>query len=151
VPREPADGRNADHEHSLTHEAKGIHPFPETYNSLFFAEGDSFRRRPIVHVLIPVHNRMDATLECVACLERQTYRDFRVVIVDDGSTDGTSDTLERMHPEVEVLRGDGNLWWTGAVHMGVEHILKSAKGGDFVLTHDGPHIDYTTCHIWPQN
>lgn len=87
-----------------------------------------------VDVLIPVHNRIDATIECLDCLKVQTYKDIKIIVVDDGSTDGTYERIRESFPEVEILRGDGNLWWTGAMHMGVEHILKYAKEGAFVLS-----------------
>ena len=46
-----------------------------------------------IGIVIPTHNRSAALLECLAHLEAQTFRDFEVVVVDDGSTD---DTAERM-------------------------------------------------------
>jgi cellulose synthase/poly-beta-1,6-N-acetylglucosamine synthase-like glycosyltransferase len=46
-------------------------------------------------VVIPTFNRADALLECLAHLEKQTFKDFEVVVVDDGSTDSTSKQMER--------------------------------------------------------
>jgi glycosyltransferase involved in cell wall biosynthesis len=40
-------------------------------------------------IVIPTHNRSDALMQCLAHLERQTFTDFEVVVVDDGSTDST--------------------------------------------------------------
>jgi GT2 family glycosyltransferase len=45
---------------------------------------------------------------------------FNVVVIDDGSTDNTSEEIERYYPEVNLLRGDGSLWWTGAIRKGME-------------------------------
>ena len=45
-------------------------------------------------VLIPTCNRSAALLECLAHLERQTWKDFEVLVVDDGSTDSTPIEIE---------------------------------------------------------
>src|SRR5205814_9055129 len=46
-------------------------------------------RRPRASVLVTVYNGMPYILETLAALKRQTLRDFEVLVVDDGSTDGT--------------------------------------------------------------
>jgi glycosyltransferase involved in cell wall biosynthesis len=48
---------------------------------------------PAISVLIPTFNRCDALLLCLAHLERQTFQDFEVIVVDDGSTDGTEHAI----------------------------------------------------------
>jgi glycosyltransferase involved in cell wall biosynthesis len=53
-------------------------------------------------VLIPTFNRPDALLECLAHLEKQTFKDFEVVVVDDGSTDSTSKQIERYLTETSL-------------------------------------------------
>jgi GT2 family glycosyltransferase len=65
---------------------------------------------------------------------KQTYKNIKIVIVDDGSTDGTYEKIKKRYPDIEILKGDGNLWWTGAMYKGVEHILTYAKEGDFILS-----------------
>ena len=45
-------------------------------------------------IVIPTYNRPDALLKCLAHLENQTFKDFEVVIVDDGSTDSTPQQVE---------------------------------------------------------
>lgn len=45
-------------------------------------------------VIIPAHNRRDLLLETLASVRAQTVSPWRVVIVDDGSTDGTADAAE---------------------------------------------------------
>lgn len=47
-------------------------------------------------VVIPTHQRRDTVLRTVAALEHQTYRDFDVVTVVDGSTDGTTTALRSL-------------------------------------------------------
>jgi glycosyltransferase involved in cell wall biosynthesis len=48
---------------------------------------------PKVSVIIPTYNRSDYILEAVESILIQTYRDFEIIIIDDGSTDDTRDVL----------------------------------------------------------
>ncbi|HNR53185.1 MAG TPA: glycosyltransferase family 2 protein [Candidatus Dojkabacteria bacterium] len=84
-----------------------------------------------VFVLIPTRNRKDLLIKCLDSLLKQSYSDIEIVVIDDGSTDGTGDILKKK--KVTVLEGDGNLWWSGAMRMGVEYVLPKSKATDFVL------------------
>jgi glycosyltransferase involved in cell wall biosynthesis len=44
-------------------------------------------------IIIPTYNRADALSRCLQYLERQTFADFEVIVVDDGSTDGTEQQM----------------------------------------------------------
>lgn len=87
----------------------------------------------MIFVVIPAHNNRATVLECLACLSRQTHRAGQVILVDDGSTDGTADEVACHYPETVILKGDGQLWWTGAMAMGVDYVLQHCREDDFVL------------------
>ncbi|NJL47612.1 MAG: glycosyltransferase family 2 protein [Leptolyngbyaceae cyanobacterium SM2_5_2] len=75
-----------------------------------------------IFIIIPVHNRCATTLRCLAQLEAQgDLETFQVVIVDDGSTDGTTAAIQACYPSVTILQGNGQLWWTGAIAMGMRY------------------------------
>lgn len=86
----------------------------------------------MIYIVIPVFNRKEYTRACLDSLNAQTNQDFKVVIVDDGSTDGTEQMLKEEFPEVDILRGDGNLFWTAGVNMGIRHALK--MGAEHIMT-----------------
>jgi len=86
----------------------------------------------MLYIVIPVFDRWRYTRECLESLRAQTTQDFRTVVVDDGSTDETAAALARDYPEVLVVTGDGNLFWTAGVNMGIRHAL--ALGADRVMT-----------------
>lgn len=86
----------------------------------------------MVYIIIPVHNRKAFTRQCLASLENQTYKDYKIIIVDDGSTDGTFEMINEEFPDVVVIKGDGNLWWTGAINLGIQYALKN--GATYIMT-----------------
>lgn len=85
-----------------------------------------------IFVVIPVHNRIHFTKGCLVSLSSQTYSDFEVVVVDDGSTDGTAEMIYNEFPDVHLLHGDGQLWWTGGINKGISYSLEN--GADYILT-----------------
>ncbi len=85
-----------------------------------------------IFIIIPVHNRKEFTQECLVSLQKQTEKNFEVIIVDDGSTDGTSEMIQSQFSEVILLKGDGNLWWTAATNLGVKYALN--HGASYILT-----------------
>ncbi|SHJ59144.1 Glycosyltransferase, GT2 family [Hymenobacter daecheongensis DSM 21074] len=86
----------------------------------------------MLFIVIPVFNRLKYTRDCLLSLRQQTRQDFRVVVVDDGSTDGTDQMLAREFGEVEVVTGDGNLFWTAGVNLGIRRAL--ALGASRIMT-----------------
>jgi GT2 family glycosyltransferase len=85
-----------------------------------------------VYIIIPVHNRKNVTLKCLEnlCLCGDLNR-YYIVVVDDGSTDGTTEAIQNSYPEVIILPGDGNLWWTGAIKKGMEYAYE--QGAEFFV------------------
>jgi GT2 family glycosyltransferase len=79
-----------------------------------------------VEIVTPVHNRRDITLQCLRSLRRLNTEGLEVhtIIVDDGSTDGTSEAIEKEFPEVELIKADGSLYFTEGTNVGVRAALK---------------------------
>jgi glycosyltransferase involved in cell wall biosynthesis len=57
-----------------------------------------------VSVIIPTHNRAALVTEAVASVLAQSFRDFELLVVDDGSTDGTAAALAPYEPQIRLLR-----------------------------------------------
>jgi GT2 family glycosyltransferase len=80
-----------------------------------------------IGIVIPVFNRLSFTQDCLRMFEEQkksnffTNNEIHIIVIDDGSTDGTSEWIAKNYPEVIVLKGDGNLWFSGAVNKGAKY------------------------------
>src|SRR5688572_19976940 len=60
---------------------------------------------PRVSVVVPTYNRLELLRETVASVQAQTYLDWEMIVVDDGSTDGTTAWLRGVgDPRVSVLQ-----------------------------------------------
>lgn len=89
---------------------------------------------PTVYCVVPVYNRLEITKRFLEYINEQDYPAVRVIIVDDGSTDGTGEYLaQASQANLIVLSGDGNLWWSGAMHLGMSYVMEVAKRSDYLL------------------
>lgn len=83
-------------------------------------------------ILIPVHNRRETTLACLQALAADgVFAWAQVLVIDDGSTDGTAEAMRARFPAVHQLRGDGTWWWGGAIRRGMEWAL--ARGAERIF------------------
>lgn len=102
--------------------------------------------RPIrLEIITPVHNRREETLRCLRSLSRSILDSIEVhiIIVDDGSTDGTADAVREQYPDVEIVTGDGNLWYTAGTNRGFEAALKHDP--DYILAINNDSIFDERC------
>jgi glycosyltransferase involved in cell wall biosynthesis len=86
-----------------------------------------------VSIISAVRNRREITLQCLRSLGRidTAGLELEKIIIDDGSTDGTSEAVGRFFPDVKLIRGNGDLWCSGAVNLGIERALK--EDPDYIL------------------
>ncbi len=77
-----------------------------------------------IYILLPVHNRISITRNFIRCLREQTFANFHLILIDDGSTDGTDEMVKNELESYTVIKGKGDWWWAGSLHQGY-HWLKS--------------------------
>jgi GT2 family glycosyltransferase len=101
---------------------------------------------PELYILLPVHNRRETTRRFLTCLKAQTYQNYNLLLIDDGSTDGTEEMARQVIPSLTVLRGRGDWWWAGSLQQGVDWLgQRQAAAEDVVLMINddvifGPHF-----------
>jgi GT2 family glycosyltransferase len=75
-----------------------------------------------IAVLMASHNRRSHTIDCLSALfDRVIGEDIpiEVILVDDGSTDGTAEEVRARFPDVRILSGSGALYWSGAIRLAI--------------------------------
>src|SRR5262245_35960235 len=73
-------------------------------------------------VIIPTYNRLDFIQQAVKSIEAQSHGDYEIIVVDDGSTDGTADYLASLGTHVKALH-QANKGPAAARNLGVQHSL----------------------------
>lgn len=73
-----------------------------------------------VDIIIPNFNGKNFLPACLDSLQRQSYSDFHVIVVDNGSGDGSVEFLQQNYPEVEVLAWPENTGFSAAVNGGIK-------------------------------
>lgn len=91
-----------------------------------------------VSIIIPVHNSLEYTKEALKRLKPALERaenplwQFHIIVVDDGSQDGTAEWIKKHHPEIHLCYGDSNLWWSGAINTGMRYAMDKLKS-DYLI------------------
>lgn len=89
-----------------------------------------------IAVLITCFNRAKTTLNCLEKLfNQENLNQFitDVYLVDDNSNDGTSELVKLRYPEVNVINGDGNLFWGGGMYKAWSVALSRKKKYNYFL------------------
>jgi GT2 family glycosyltransferase len=90
-----------------------------------------------VSVVIPNWNGVEHLPTCLDSLRRQTMQAVEIIVVDNGSTDGSLELLERGYPEVRLLPLGENRGFAGACNAG----MRAARGTFIVLLNNDTEAD----------
>ena len=82
------------------------------------------RAQPRVAILILNWNGMRDTLDTLQSVQRLQYDNFEVVLVDNGSTDGSREVIATAFPTVRLIAPPTNLGVAGGRNLGIEAILR---------------------------
>jgi len=85
---------------------------------------------PLVYIVLLNWNGWRDTRACLDSLEGLSYPNYRVVVVDNASTDGSEARLRESHPEVTLLQSGANLGFAGGNNVGLRYAL--GGGADYV-------------------
>ncbi|CAG5072006.1 hypothetical protein DYBT9623_03946 [Dyadobacter sp. CECT 9623] len=92
----------------------------------------------IVFIIIVVYKRLELTVSCLMSLQEQTYKNCKIIVVDHCEQDNeTFDYVKSNFPEIIIIKGTNDMWWTGATNFGIRHVVDSLNpdwNNDLILT-----------------
>lgn len=98
-----------------------------------------------IATLLTCHNRKEKTIQCLEALYKSHSRlensDLDVFLVDDGSTDGTSDAVKSKFPEVSVIMGSGNLFWNQGMRLAWQTAAETKQYDFYFWLNDDTILD----------
>ncbi len=100
-----------------------------------------------IAVIIPVFNRMLITLNCLEQLTANERKNIDIVVVDDGSKDGTAEAIRIKYPAVHIVYGSGSWWYTRSVNEGLRYALKNTSCDYFLLLNNDIDLGYSYLDI----
>jgi glycosyltransferase involved in cell wall biosynthesis len=101
--------------------------------------GNTLMSSPLVSVIIPVFNAAPYVRSAVNSIRRQSYQRLDIILIDDGSTDGTSEELDRLRLQDSRIRviSKGHLGLVRALNAGLD-----AARGELIARMDADDISY---------
>lgn len=91
---------------------------------------------PLVIIIILNTNRRDDTLACLASLAQTTYRNHKIIVLDNRSSDGSVEAIHSSFPTVQVIELQQNLGYAGNNNVGIQAALTQGADWIFVLNED---------------
>lgn len=91
---------------------------------------------PRVAIIIVIWNGKADTLECLQSLRADAYPSKEIVIVDNGSTDGSVPDIRREFPAATVLETGQNLGFTGGNNVGIRYAIEHGADYVYLLNND---------------
>lgn len=86
---------------------------------------------PLLTIIVLTWNNFEDTAECLHSLRELNYSRYNVVLVDNGSTDGSIERLHYIFPEVKIIKNGENLGYAGGNNIGIEYAL--SKDVDYII------------------
>jgi GT2 family glycosyltransferase len=99
-------------------------------------ENRSHEKHPNVSIIIVNWNRRKDVFECLESVRRLDYPNYHIVVVDNGSTDGSQQSIEKAFPEVVLIYNETNLGFTGGNNVGIRYALQHNAEYVWLLNND---------------
>ncbi|NMC14337.1 MAG: glycosyltransferase family 2 protein [Chloroflexi bacterium] len=89
-----------------------------------------------LYIVILNWNQLKDTTECIESIQKQTYKDFHVVLVDNGSSDNSIPVIREKFPWIEIIENKKNLGFQGGMNIGIRYALSNKAEFILLLNND---------------
>jgi len=86
-------------------------------------------KKNLISIMLLNWNAKEVTADCLESIKKQTFKNYEVILIDNGSTDGSSPYLKKKFPFVKLVQNKKNLGYAGGHNSGI----KKAKGDYFLI------------------
>jgi len=84
-------------------------------------------------VIILTYNAKSYLRECLDSLERQTYNNYEVVVVDNASSDGTPRLIKKEFPAIKIIQNQENIGFAKGNNIGIRYVLQEGAAEYIIL------------------
>lgn len=91
---------------------------------------------PKVSIIILNWNGKEDTIECLESLKHITYPNYEILLVDNGSTDGSIDYFREKYSEIEIIDNGKNLGFAEGNNVGIRKVMEHEVGYILLLNND---------------
>ena len=110
--------------------------FMELIGDYLCSKVDKLINKPLISVIMPVFNRKEVVMNAINSVLSQSYENFELIIVDDASTDGTTELLKKIsHEKVNILYNAENKDASGARNIALNEV-----NGDYIAYLDSDNL-----------
>ena len=86
---------------------------------------------PLLSIILVNYKRPADTAECVVSLRKSTFRDFEIIVVENGSQDGSKEFLAQQFPDIHLIASETNLGFAEGNNLGIRYALQ--QNGRYIL------------------
>ena len=93
------------------------------------------KKKPLVAIIVVNWNKKELTADCLRTLKMTDYKNFELILVDNGSTDGSIEYLMKIWPKMHIIKLDENYGYTTGTNIGWKYARKKLNA-DYICAMD---------------
>ena len=98
----------------------------------------------MVYIILVNYNGLQDTISCIQSIKESTFKEFKIIVVDNGSNDESLKYLRAMEDSVvTILDAGGNLGFSGGNNIGIQYALEN--NAEYILLLNNDTVIHRDC------